>query len=310
MRSGVRSPSAPPLIETKQVLRNFVPIVKPMDLTAGLREYLNLVGSVLLLTLIFYPFELLAPAERKQSFSKRLVNVLYVPVFLAVAILLLQPLANFGALKIFSITGGGILPYWLVLPNSFAHHVVFAIGYAVFWDFCQYWLHRWQHASPVLWETHKFHHSETALNSTTQARHHIFHHALATVFYLPVLLVVGGGAPHAMVVFAMFRVWGFVNHANIRIRFGPLTPLISGPHWHRIHHSTVDEHRDRNFATFFPFIDMIFGTYYRPSKDEFPPTGLVGEERSNPWAEATLGPFVAWARRSRNSIRKLRATAL
>ena len=60
-----------------------------MELTAGLRDYLNLVGSVVLLALIFYPFELLAPAERKQSFSKRLVNLLYVPIFLAVAILFL-----------------------------------------------------------------------------------------------------------------------------------------------------------------------------------------------------------------------------
>ena len=273
-------------------------------------EYLSLVGSVIVLSLIFYPFELLAPAERKQPFSKRLINLLYVPLFLALAIFFLQPLANAVALRIFTVTGGGILGHWLVAPNSLAHHVMFAFAYAVWWDLWQYTLHRLQHALPVLWETHKFHHSETALNSTTQARHHIFHHALATVFYLPVLLVIGGSAPHWIVVFAMFRVWGFVNHANIKVRFGVLTPVISGPQWHRIHHSTVEAHRDRNFATFFPFIDMIFGTYYRPRKGEFPPTGLIDGERSNSWAEATFQPLVYWARRSAKTIKKLRATAL
>lgn len=281
-----------------------------MELTTGLREYLTLVGSVVLLTLIFYPFELLAPAERNQPFSKRLINILYVPLFLAVAVLILQPLANAMALRIFTVTGGGILPYSLVVPNSLAHHAVFAIGYALWWDLWQYWLHRLQHGVPVLWETHKFHHSETALNSTTQARHHIFHHALTIIFYLPVLLIVGGSSPHAFVGFALFRVWGFVNHANIRIRFGLLTPLISGPQWHRIHHSTVEAHRDRNFATFFPFIDIIFGTYYRPLKHEFPPTGLVDEERSNPWAEATFEPFLSWARRGHNTLKKLRPPVL
>ena len=98
-----------------------------MELTTGLREYLNLVGSVVLLTLILYPFELRVPAERNQPFSKRLINILYVPFLLAVAVLILQPLANAMALRIFTVTGGGILPYWLVAPNSFAHHAVFAI---------------------------------------------------------------------------------------------------------------------------------------------------------------------------------------
>ncbi|MFY9621324.1 MAG: sterol desaturase family protein [Pyrinomonadaceae bacterium] len=279
-----------------------------MEITTSLREYLALVGSVVLLTLIFYPFELLAPAERKQPFSKRLINLLYVPIFLALVVLVLNPMANVIASMMFSVTGGGILPYWLVSPSSLAHHVVFALGFAVWWDLWQYWLHRLQHAVPELWETHKFHHSETALNSTTQTRHHIFHHALATAFYFPVLLIIGGAAPHYTVLFVMFRVWGFVNHANLRIHFGVLTPLLSGPQWHRIHHSTVEEHRDRNFATFFPFIDMIFGTYYRPRKGEFPPTGLMNEEKSRPLAEATFEPFVAWARRGQRTIRKLRPT--
>jgi len=265
-------------------------------MTGAFGSYLTLVASVLLLALVFYPFELLAPAEKHQTLGKRLFNLAYIPFFLAVAVLILQPIANSIAVLVFAVTVGGALPRLIAQPASPAHQVVFALAYAVWWDLWQYWLHRLQHRVPWLWETHRFHHSETALNSSTQGRHHLLHHVLTFLFYLPVLVVTGWYTPHYLAVFVMFRLWGFVNHANIRVRLGVATPLFSGPQWHRIHHSTLAEHQDKNFATFFPFIDMLFGTYYRPRRNEFPPTGLRDAEHSAPLREATVGPFVAWYR--------------
>jgi sterol desaturase/sphingolipid hydroxylase (fatty acid hydroxylase superfamily) len=258
-------------------------------------EYINLVGSVVILSLVFYPFELLLPAEKGQPVTKRLVNLAYVPLFLALAIFVLQPVANVVASKILTISDHGLLPR-LSGHNSFIVQILFAVSFAVFWDFWQYWLHRWQHRIPWLWETHKFHHSDTALNATTQSRHHILHLALANVFYLPVLVIFNTQAPHYVALFVMFRLWGFVNHANLRIDIGPLTPVVSGPQWHRIHHSILEEHRDKNFATFFPFIDKLFGTYYRPRKNEYPPSGLQAGGMSRPVREATFEPFLAWYR--------------
>jgi sterol desaturase/sphingolipid hydroxylase (fatty acid hydroxylase superfamily) len=57
------------------------------------------------------------------------------------------------------------------------------------------------------------------------------------------------------------------------VAFGAATPLLAGPQWHRIHHSTQPEHANRNFAAFFPFLDTLFGTYYAPRAGEYPPTG-------------------------------------
>ena len=272
-------------------------------MTGNLSNYLSLVGSVLLLSIIFYPFELLVPAERNQAFMKRLVNLAYVPIFLIGIVFVLQPIANAFVSKLFTVTGSGVLPRWIGPPQSFAYQLLFALAFAVWWDLWQYWLHRLQHSVPWLWETHKFHHSETALNATTQSRHHLVHSALTVIFYLPVVLMIGTYSPHYLAIFVLFRLWGFVNHANLRISFGKLTPLVSGPQWHRIHHSVVDAHHDKNFATFFPLIDIIFGTYYRPIKGEFPPTGLPGET-ANPLSEATIGPIVAWLRSSRKLIHR------
>jgi sterol desaturase/sphingolipid hydroxylase (fatty acid hydroxylase superfamily) len=262
-------------------------------LTNLLREYGNILLSVLILTLIFSFLEALAPAEKSQAISKRLLNLLYFPFGLALILLLQLLLAPYysGAL---SIAGGGLLPELVNGQSGFVANLAFALFYAVVFDLWQYWAHRLQHSIPFFWETHKFHHSETALNSSTTARVHVLSNLLFIFLYLPVLIILGPQTPHFVALFLMFKLWGFVNHTNLRFNLGPLTPIFSGPQWHRIHHSLYAEHHNKNFATFFPFIDILFGTYHRPVKNEYPPTGLPDEEREGFLREATISPFTTW----------------
>jgi sterol desaturase/sphingolipid hydroxylase (fatty acid hydroxylase superfamily) len=259
-------------------------------------EYFKLVGSVILLSLIFFPLELLAPAEQGQPISKRLLNLAYVPLFMALALFVVQPSSNLLVSRVLILSRGGIVPPLTSPTSRLTTQFLFAVAFAGLWDLWQYWLHRLQHTVPLLWGTHRFHHSETALNATTQSRQHILSYLLSVVFYLPVLVIFGAQAPHYLAIFVMFRLWGFVNHANVRLNLGPLTPIISGPQWHRIHHSIQPEHQDRNFATFFPFIDVVFGTYYGPQQNEYPPSGLLGEGEVNILSEATIAPLAGWYR--------------
>jgi hypothetical protein len=53
-----------------------------------------------------------------------------------------------------------------------------------------------------------------------------------------------------------------------------LTRVITGPQIHRIHHSIHPHHFDTNFAGAFPLWDLLFGTFHRPARGEFPPTGV------------------------------------
>jgi sterol desaturase/sphingolipid hydroxylase (fatty acid hydroxylase superfamily) len=267
------------------------------------RLYFTTLIWALLLALIFYLPERLAPAEKDQPRAKRIRNLIYTPVVIAI-IFLLQPL--FGPLYSFALTstGGGLLS--ISPPNSFGGQLAFAVAFAVVWDVWSYWVHRLQHTSEFLWQSHKFHHTETALNSTTQARHHALNYVVMLISYLPVIALFGPQQPHFIATFLMFRLWGFVNHANVRLNFGPLTPVIAGPQWHRIHHSIYAEHMDRNFATFFPFIDRLFGTYYAPHKNEFPPTGMLTDEPASELREATVAPLFAWNKIARRQLRKLK----
>lgn len=265
-----------------------------------LQEYLGLIGSVLLLYLIILPFEIIIPIKKEQGWLRRFQNIIYMAGFLLVTLLLIIPVFNFIFPFIINATGGGLLDFSGMMPTGFFGHLIFGILFAFIWDFWQYSIHRLQHSSGFLWETHRFHHSEEYLNSTAQARTHITQYVFYLVLYFPMLLIFGGQTPHFIIAFLMFRVLGIYNHSNIRLNLGPLTPIISGPHWHRIHHSVDPQHRDKNFAAIFPVIDMIGGTYYRPQADEYPETGLTDPERVGYFRDATFLPLLKW----REMVRK------
>jgi sterol desaturase/sphingolipid hydroxylase (fatty acid hydroxylase superfamily) len=42
--------------------------------------------------------------------------------------------------------------------------------------------------------------------------------------------------------------------------------VIAGPVFHRWHHATADKDAERNFASTFPVLDVIFGTFYMPKQ--------------------------------------------
>lgn len=270
-------------------------------------QYVDTLTSVVLLTVLFYVFERLRPAEPRQRIADRALNYLYLPIVLA-WVLVLQLLLGPWNGYLIGLARGGLLSN-VIRRGGLGAEIVLGIAFAITWDVWQYWVHRAQHAWPVLWETHKFHHSEISLNTSSQARHHLSSYVVYMVSYLPMLLLFGVLTPHIIVSVLLFRVWGFVNHANIRASFGPLTPIIAGPQWHRIHHSVQPEHLDKNFAAFFPFIDRVFGTYYGPAFNEYPATGLADHAAESELAQATIAPFRGWYSSARRLLRKNRRSA-
>jgi sterol desaturase/sphingolipid hydroxylase (fatty acid hydroxylase superfamily) len=258
---------------------------------ALLSFYLDLLFWSVLLVLLFAIAERGLAAERGQPRSRWLFNLAFLAAAAATIVcadILLGPLH----VQVRGAAGGGLIP--ILGPDSgLAGQLIFVLVYAFAWDLAQYTLHRLQHAVPSLWETHRFHHDETALNAAAASRVHPTSYLLSVVVQLPLALLFGAQAPHVVAAFLLFSLWGLINHSNVRLGFGPLTPIVSGPQWHRIHHSAEERHRDRNFAAFFPVIDKIFGTYYRPAPGEYPATGIEGEPVSSLKA-ATILPFVNW----------------
>ena len=158
--------------------------------------------------------------------------------------------------------------------------------YAFIGDLIFYWYHRTQHSVPALWTIHELHHSDDELNATSSLRRYLLERPLQFVLIslptailfsqVPILHWLRLTAEEGGQLFLVTLVWLFFAHANLRLALGRWSWIATGPQLHRIHHSVQPEHQGKNFAQFFPIIDVMFGTYRAPKRDEFPRTGTIG----------------------------------
>jgi sterol desaturase/sphingolipid hydroxylase (fatty acid hydroxylase superfamily) len=189
------------------------------------------------------------------------------------------------------------------------HGMLFSIFmllvYVFLIDFIFYWYHRAQHRFAILWALHELHHSDTELNVTTSMRTYWLDRPIQMLLIaVPISYVVGIDTRANIFLPAVLTSWLFFTHANLRLRLGILTPVICGPQLHRIHHSTRPEHLNKNLAQFLPILDILFGTYYAPARDEFPRTGTPGLASNAGLAEVILKPFKVWLKFARDRVGK------
>ena len=163
-------------------------------------------------------------------------------------------------------------------------------------DIWFYWAHRIEHRIGFLWEFHKLHHSDEVMNCSTWARDHFLQAAWIAIFpafTLGLLLDIDAAqAGEAALWSSLFlSLLSMFYHSAIRVRLPWLDRILVTPQVHRIHHSTDPAHHDRNFADVFPLFDILFGTYHRPARNDFGPTGLgpEGEAHCTLW-QAQLAP--------------------
>jgi sterol desaturase/sphingolipid hydroxylase (fatty acid hydroxylase superfamily) len=175
-------------------------------------------------------------------------------------------------------------PLWVKLP------VVLVVS-----DFGSYWGHRALHAFPFLWRFHAIHHGAEDLDWLVSVRAHPFDIVVERLSGLAPLYLLGLAkptGPHLDPIVAIVTIigliWTYFIHANVRFRLGPLEWLISTPAFHHWHH-TNDEHRDRNFAAFFPLIDRVFGTAWLPK--HWPPVYGIDAKVSPTLAGQLLDPL-------------------
>jgi sterol desaturase/sphingolipid hydroxylase (fatty acid hydroxylase superfamily) len=149
--------------------------------------------------------------------------------------------------------------------------VIFLIGE----DIILYCSHRWFHGQRM-WKYHAVHHSSEELEWISAARFHPVELFLRGVAADVIMLVIGI-SPNVLVVLGPLTIAhsAFV-HANLDWTLGPFKYVIAGPVFHRWHHTAADRGGEKNFASTFPILDIIFGTFYMP-KGELPDHYGVGE---------------------------------
>jgi len=230
-------------------------------------------------------FEKRLPAESEQSTAEIIVDWKLAATRIGID-QLISPITTASGIILVNAAGGG----WINLRSDgwwFSLSVMLLI---VVTDLWAYLLHRAQHRFPVLWAMHSLHHSAEALSIITGVRHFWLEGAINTAAFS--LLGIIFKTPPEVVAFValLYILPDGLAHTNVRLSLGRFALWLNNPQYHRIHHSVEPQHRDKNFCKMLPIFDVIFGTAWKPGKDEFPETGLVSREKATGIVDGIIWP--------------------
>jgi sterol desaturase/sphingolipid hydroxylase (fatty acid hydroxylase superfamily) len=135
-------------------------------------------------------------------------------------------------------------------------------------DILQYWAHRVFHSNRF-WKFHSIHHSAEHVDWLTSARFHPVNIIIYSTFMNALVFLLGFSPTAFATLFVFNAIYSPLVHANLNWTYGPFKYFLASPVFHRWHHTHYHEGGNKNFAPTFPFIDLIFGTFYMP-KDKRP----------------------------------------
>jgi sterol desaturase/sphingolipid hydroxylase (fatty acid hydroxylase superfamily) len=241
--------------------------------------------SFLFLCLVFAPLEWAFPARAGQRFFR--------PAWWIDLCFFLGQYLLWGGMVLWLLTH---FAGWLdgIMPAGFRGSVaalpwwVQAMLVIVLSDFCVYWGHRLQHASPLLWRFHSIHHSAEHLDWLAAHREHPVD-SIYTMGLINLPAFVLGFPLETLTALIAFRgIWAIYIHSNVRLPTGPLRMLLGAPELHHWHHD-----RDRkagNYANISPLMDLLFGTYRCP--DHEPARFGIREPIARGYLGQMLHPFL------------------
>jgi sterol desaturase/sphingolipid hydroxylase (fatty acid hydroxylase superfamily) len=257
-------------------------------------------GTLILLSLVERLFPPAGPRKSlKQWFLHLQINIFW---SLAAGLLFVLAIMAASALAHFA----GFQPGFIDL--RFAEGKGLPVVLAAVWvsaivgDFFFYWYHRTLHKVHLLWQIHKMHHMDQELDALTVFRDNWLDTVGSAIFTaLPMALLfkldildpwqlglLGGASATALSTLLT------LGHMNVRLQVGRASLLFCSPQVHRIHHSCLPQHFDKNFSVVFPLWDVLFGTYYSPVRNEFPPTGVPNEKEIQSFWEAQTFTLREW----------------
>ncbi|QLB13400.1 sterol desaturase/sphingolipid hydroxylase (fatty acid hydroxylase superfamily) [Bisgaardia hudsonensis] len=140
-------------------------------------------------------------------------------------------------------------------------------------EFSRYWLHRWLHTVPLLWQFHKVHHSAEILTPLTFYRVHPVENFLFGLRYAFTAGIVtglflwlfGSGLSLYMIGGTNAFIWGMsligsnLRHSHIYLRYPKfLERWFISPAQHQLHHTY--KYCSKNYGGYLGIFDRLFGT--------------------------------------------------
>jgi sterol desaturase/sphingolipid hydroxylase (fatty acid hydroxylase superfamily) len=265
-------------------------------LTAGWAPAAVVVAGSLFFAALCFACELASPARPDWRFDARelrtdllhaaisnpIPTALYRAVFLAGIVAVSD--------QITAQVGVGLWPLgWPVLAQvGLALLVAEAASYAI---------HRFLHESRV-WPLHAVHHCSPRMYFLLAVRKHPLQAFVSYGGRLSVLWLLGVPTNVLTILLVTTAAHSFVQHANVRMRTGPLGWIFATPELHRLHHSNRAGELDANYGDVLIVWDALFGTRRAPDLHGVASVGLPGLEIAQTYASHLRLPF-AWPRAPR-----------
>lgn len=150
-------------------------------------------------------------------------------------------------------------------------------------DFVQWRTHILLHKTPWLWNFHKVHHSVKEMGFAAHLRYHWMETLLyRTTLYIPLAIMGGFQVNDVIFVHLIALTIGHLNHANIKLSYGPLKYIFNNPEMHIWHHAkALPENHSYgvNFGISLSIWDYLFKTSFIPENGRDIELGFDGDEK-------------------------------
>lgn len=172
--------------------------------------------------------------------------------------------------------------------------LLYTLSIFVFSDFTRYWLHRFLHTIPFLWEFHKVHHSAKVLTPITFYRVHPvenflfgFRYSLSVGFVTGVFIYFFGAKINIHMILGVnifmfiFSIFGSnLRHSHVPFGyFSFIEKFFLSPKQHQIHHDR--KHFNKNYGGYIAIWDRFFGTFAFSKDVKILKFGLKSEQMSD-----------------------------
>jgi len=185
--------------------------------------YKNYFWGLIAISLVVWLIEIIFPWRKEQSIFRK---DFWLDGFYMFFNFFLFSIAISGVYKILQVfskdIGISAKSLAIVDPSGWPSGLQLMIFFVLL-DFVQWFTHILLHKFPVLWQFHKVHHSVKEMGFAA----HLRYHWMENIFYKPLktfgVMILGGFEPEqAYIVHFIAIAIGHLNHANIKLSWGPL----------------------------------------------------------------------------------------
>jgi len=200
--------------------------------------YKNFFWGLVAISLLVWVLEILFPWRKEQSIFRK---DFWLDAFYMFFNFFIFSIVIAGVYKILGIVFGqlGVTAESIALINTSSWPVwAELLLFFVLLDFVQWITHIALHKFPVFWRFHQVHHSVKEMGFAA----HLRYHWMENILYKPLktfgVMILGGFEPEQayLVHFVAISI-GHLNHANIKLTYGPLKYIFNNPVMHLYHHS-------------------------------------------------------------------------